>query len=109
MGHLKATGPTPEQNLQQENCPFSPPTAASETWNFGHGKKQFLKWPFYPFLGEGSPTKLEQQESWHPYSNLTGGLSLGCYLLRPPFSGASCAIRVMTQAKPEFQWPVDSL
>ena len=31
--------------------------------------------PFYPFLREGSPTKIDyrgkKQKNWHPYSNLS--------------------------------------
>ena len=33
--------------------------------------------PFYSFLGEGSPTKIDSRKKGHPYSNLsTGGPSL---------------------------------
>ena len=27
--------------------------------------------PFYPFLGEGSPTKIDYRKSWYPYANLS--------------------------------------
>ena len=43
--------------------------------------------PFYPFLEEGSPTKIDYRNKGYPYSNLsTGGLSkcLIAYVIRPP-------------------------
>ena len=29
--------------------------------------------PFYPFLGEGSPSKIGYRRSWYPYSNVSAG------------------------------------
>ena len=29
--------------------------------------------PFYPFWGEGSPTKIDYRKKWDPYSNLSTG------------------------------------
>ena len=36
--------------------------------------------PFYPFLGEGSPTKIDYRKKGYPYSNLsTGGPRFGLF------------------------------
>ena len=34
--------------------------------------------PFHPFLGEGSPTKIDYRKSWCPYSKLSTGGPSGC-------------------------------
>ena len=49
--------------------------------------------PFDPFLGEGSPTKIDYRKSWYPYSNLSTGGARQAKTLVGGSGGATGRIR----------------
>ena len=60
--------------------------------------------PFYPFLGEGSPTRIDYRKKGRPYSNLsTGGPSPRPQDTTPSVEG----LVSRTPTRRATAWPVD--